>query len=59
MRKPLRDGVAVFWVAEELKTAGLHKAHFNNARPVSCHHPMNMIIRRQLVAVRQYGVKLD
>ncbi len=31
-------------------------AHFNNAKPVSCHHPMNMIIRRQRVAIRQYGL---
>ncbi|MBB4504255.1 hypothetical protein GGE48_000201 [Rhizobium leguminosarum] len=30
-------------------------AHVNNAKPVSRHHPMNMFIRRQRVAVRQYG----
>jgi len=33
------------WRAE---TAGLHLAHLNDARPVSCHHPMNTFIPHRL-----------
>ncbi|AVA21169.1 hypothetical protein ACXHXG_00130 [Rhizobium sp. LEGMi198b] len=37
-------GVAMFRTAEELRQQWLRMAHFNNAKPVSGHHPMNMII---------------
>lgn len=30
-------------------------AQNNNAKPVSRHHPMNMVIPRQRIAVPKYG----
>ncbi|GAJ91793.1 hypothetical protein RRH01S_02_04610 [Rhizobium rhizogenes NBRC 13257] len=39
-------GVAMSRTDEELRQQWLRKAHVNNAKPVSGHHPMNMIIRR-------------
>ncbi|MEF0939090.1 hypothetical protein [Rhizobium sp. BR 362] len=38
-------GVAMFRTGEELRQQWLRMAHVNNAKPVSSHHPMNMIIR--------------
>ncbi|AYG58831.1 hypothetical protein CCGE525_08455 [Rhizobium jaguaris] len=41
---PYGRGVAMFRTAEELRQQWLRMAHVNNAKPVSDHHPMNMII---------------
>ena len=56
-RESLRTRRGNIGCGEELRQQDC-LAHRNNARPVSCHHPMNAFIRRQLL-LSGVRVKLD
>ncbi|WEX76225.1 hypothetical protein PYH37_004517 [Sinorhizobium numidicum] len=45
-------------MAEELRRDGLRMAHSDNAKPVSDHHPTNMIMRGQQL-LSDARVKMD
>ena len=50
----------MFWTAGEMGQRRLHGAKFNNAKPVSDHHPMNRFqMRDSIKRSRNMGVKLD
>lgn len=51
---PGRHGVAMFRMMEELRQQMLTHGTFNNAKPVSDHHPMNVITGRKSYAILSY-----